>query len=785
MRALLCCVVVFCLLPLQAQSPTLVSRVQIHISPENADQVHRMEIDLTHGTHVPGRYFITDLTSWEIEHVRSLGFDVSILIEDVTAHYQTQHPQRSPLSCQEYDYDYPVPENFELGSMGGYLTYSEILDALDLMQLFYPNLVSTRARTGDEVTHQGRPIYWVRLSDNAVTDESEPEVLYTALHHAREPMSMMQMIYYMWYLLEGYGKDPEATYLLNNTELYFIPCVNPDGYLYNQIIAPDGGGFWRKNMRDNNNDGEFDEKDDGVDLNRNYGYQWGVDEEGSSGNASSQVFRGPAPFSEPETRAIREFVEQQDIFIALNYHAFGNYFIYPWGYTEENNPDISAFENYGELMALDNGFKHGNSQETVGYPTNGSSDDWMYAEHGIFAMTPELGDDEHGFWPDADQIIPLSQASLKNNLALAHLPHQFAVATEVDGDFFTAQEGNIDVRIKSYGDDFGDMALTMLSLSPDLDINGSIVEVAIGTFEEEMFSIPYTIDAGAQGGDAFSFIILLDNGFFEVRDTITKTLVGETIVFYEDGADMAEWTSEGFAWNVTNETAHTGTTCLTDSPNSTYTPNSENILQITDPIDLSGALHAVLEFWTKWEIEEYIDFAQVQISTDGVNFEALCGKYSKKGSIFQLPEPVYDGVQEEWVKESIDLSAYIGNEVYIRFALFTDNYLHLDGIYLDDIRIYVYDEGVTGIHDLSQASLRLWPNPATDQFWISTESINSAARSAWISITNPLGGEIERLQLRSNAETFKINTSSWPAGLYVVNVFEDGRAVESKKVVVE
>ena len=115
----------------------------------------------------------------------------------------------------------------------------------------------------------------MKISDNPNTDEPEPEVLYTALHHAREPESLSQLIYYMWYVLENYATDPEVQALVDNTEMYFAPCINPDGYLYNEQTDPNGGGLWRKNRRDNL-DGEF-----GVDLNRNYDFSWGYDDTGS------------------------------------------------------------------------------------------------------------------------------------------------------------------------------------------------------------------------------------------------------------------------------------------------------------------------------------------------------------------------------------------------------------------------------------------------------------------------------------------------------------------------
>ena len=83
-----------------------------------------------------------------------------------------------------------------------------------------------------------------KISDNPNQDENEPEILYDAVHHAREPNSLSQLIFYMYYLLENYGLNDEVTYLVNETEMYFVPCINPDGYIYNQINDPNGGGMW-------------------------------------------------------------------------------------------------------------------------------------------------------------------------------------------------------------------------------------------------------------------------------------------------------------------------------------------------------------------------------------------------------------------------------------------------------------------------------------------------------------------------------------------------------------
>ena len=199
----------------------------------------------------------------------------------------------------------------------------------------------------------------------------------------------------MYYLLENYGVNDEVTYLVNETEMYFVPCINPDGYIYNQINDPNGGGMWRKNRRDLGN-GEF-----GVDLNRNYGHTWGYDNVGSSGNFSSQTYRR-CPFSEPETQNMRDFCEAHNFEIALNYHTYGDMLIYPWGYDYSIfTPDSAEFVEFAMLLTEDNRYIYGTGDQTVGYIVNGDSDDWMYGEQStkqkIYSMTPEAGPYNYGF----------------------------------------------------------------------------------------------------------------------------------------------------------------------------------------------------------------------------------------------------------------------------------------------------------------------------------------------------------------------------------------------------
>lgn len=769
-------------------TPHAYARAKVILNQDNAHLITRAGIDLEHGIFVPQRYYISDLALWEIESLEAMGFEVEILIADVVSYYQQQQQQRSPLICQQFDYGYAVPEHFSYGSMGGYLTYDELLDALDQMANLYPEIISVRAPVSSELTHQGRSLQWVRISDNAGVDESEPEILYTGLHHAREPMSMMQMIYFMWHLLENYATDTEIKYLVNNTELYFIPCVNPDGYIYNEQIAPDGGGMWRKNMRDNNVDEVFDEKDDGVDLNRNYAYQWGLDDEGSSAHPGSIVYRGPEAFSEPECRAVRDFVQEHDFLLALNYHAFGNFLIYPWGFNGSVNPDSVIFQNYGEVLSLENGYEAGTTQQTLGYLVNGVATDWMYAEHDIVALTPELGDEEVGFWPPQDEIIPLCHASLQKNLSLAHLTHEYAVATDINDDFLTTRTGQLEIAVKRYGMETGSLALTVESISPELNIPGALQEVGFDLFTEEIYTYGYELTSAAVPGEAYALVIKLDNGFYECRDTIYKVFSGLIVPFVDEGDHLDHWTTEAAStWGPTDEEAFAGVSSLTDSPFSTYTKSQMNEMTLTEPVSLRDAFHAELHFMGKWEIEEIIDYALVQISTDGVNFHNLCGQYSEPGSIFQLTgEPVYHGIQQEWVAERIDLSDYLGEDVYIRFVMVSDGFFEMDGIYLDDIAIRIYAEELTSVKPLprDQFAIRQFPNPATAVVHLDVSLPETSFQSAEVQVYDALGHRMETILLSAlQSQRVSFDTRTWPAGIYTSAVLVDGVMISNARLV--
>ncbi len=359
-----------------------------------------------------GMEVVFPATEEDLAALAGAGIPVAVVIADLERFYAERLLDERSLWEGSDPGDTP---GFGFGSMGGFYTWSEVVGKLDEMRADYPALVTAKQSLG--LSHEGRDIWMVKISDNADQNEGEPAILYTGLTHAREPMGMEVILYTMFYLLESYGVNPEATYLVNEREMFFVPVLNPDGYVYNQTTNPAGGGGWRKNRRDSGG-GIY-----GVDLNRNYGYLWGYDNVGSSPTPSSGTYRGPGPFSEPETSAIRGFHQGRTITTAFHYHAYGGYEIHPFAYAANAlppAPDLALYERFGSDISAMNGYLVGNFAQTLGYVANGESLDWSYGEqiekNKVFAFLPEVGTGSDGFWPLSSRIVPLAELHLPPNL---------------------------------------------------------------------------------------------------------------------------------------------------------------------------------------------------------------------------------------------------------------------------------------------------------------------------------------------------------------------------------
>ncbi|MGB5288145.1 MAG: M14 family zinc carboxypeptidase [Ignavibacteriaceae bacterium] len=690
------------------------------------------------------RTFISDN---DFAILQSTGFSYEILIDD-WYNYYANLPKLTEYEKQQFIQQ--SKDNFNVGgfgygSMGGFYTLAEINAKLDSMYLQYPNIITQKFSIGLSI--ENRPIYAVKISDNPTVNESEPQVHMNSLIHAREPQGMMTVMYYMYYLLENYGTDPEVTYLVNNREIYFVLCINPDGYEYNRQTNPSGGGMWRKNRR--NNGGSY-----GVDLNRNFGYMWGYNNSGSSGTPSSETYRGTAAFSEPETQAIRNFANSKNFKTALNYHTYSNLLLYPWGYINSPTPDNAIFIEYSDDMVAYNGYENGQPPQIL-YDVNGSSDDWMYGEQTskpkIFAMTPEVG--STGFWPTQAEIFPLAIENLLPNLYYTWVAGAFV---KMINPGFSQQYFNpgdfVEISIPQLRNkglsDANNVALSLSSDNPQITINNgniSIGNILARTTVNNSQKLSFTLGSGLVADVKVKMIITVSTSGTPMYADTMSFIVGTPVIIFADSTNDPAilWTITATPttpkWESTTTSYHSAPTSFTDSKTGNYVNNATVTMTLKDPINLSSYQHPRLGFWTRFNIEDDWDYGQVKISTNnGTTWIPLAGNYTEPGvgSFQPNGEPLYDGILSNWTQEEMSLTGYNATQNKLQYQLRTDGLVTEDGWYVDDIIIYVY--GIVPV-ELSSFTATAFSKEVVLNWTTSSELNNMGFEIERKSLTNSYG----------------------------------------------
>lgn len=270
-----------------------------------------------------------------------------------------------------------------------YHSYAEMVAEIHDVETANPTLVDVFS-IGQSA--KGREIWAAKVSDNVETDEDEPEVLFDAVHHGDEHLTLEQALYLFHILVDDYGTDEQVTSLVDGREVWIVFAVNPDGAEYD--IGGDPYRNWRKNRQPHPTSASI-----GTDLNRNYDYRWGCCG-GSSGNPASSTYRGWRPFSAPESQAVAAFVNsrvvggRQQIRTHITLHTNGELILWPYAYTTTNVPadmtstDRTAFIRMASAMAATNGYRAMQSGDW--YISDGDEIDWMYGRHRIFSFTVEL-----------------------------------------------------------------------------------------------------------------------------------------------------------------------------------------------------------------------------------------------------------------------------------------------------------------------------------------------------------------------------------------------------------
>lgn len=675
-------------------------KVKVFANETELFEMAKAGLCVDHGELLKGHWLINVFSDKELERIEALGISYEVQIKDMRTHVENQNKhykrQEVDVVCDFGTPDYEVPENFKLGTYAGFFTYEEMQENLDSMHAKYPNLISKRVSASDSLrTIEGREIQYVKISDNPNMDEPEPEVFYNGLHHAREPVSMQHLIFYMWYLLENYEKDANIKRVLDNVELYFMPCVNPDGYIFDSTSAPQGGGFWRKNRRENE-DGSI-----GVDLNRNYDYNWGYDDIGSSPDPSSQVYRGTEGFSEPELQIMKEFCEAHEFLITLNCHTIGNLLIYPWGYDYALFTEDSAqFVNYAEVLTKYNDYTYGTGDQTVNYIVNGSSDDWMYGEtttkNKSLALTPESGRPDFGFYPPKAEIIPICKDNIWQNLQTAKLVLGYVEVEDETPIYLSEKSGYIKFKAKRLGMQDESFSIAIISADGNIQTTGIIPVEGLELLAEQQDSIAYTLNDDLKPGDLINFEFKVGskagfetNGAFDTY-AVQKIYIPEPDIAFEDAFDNSDqWEGD---WGISDERSVDGTSVFTDTPNArpgSASGSNLNTKTLDYNIDLRNTKAAILQFDAIWDILARYDNAQISVQKEGDNaWHPLCGKNTKLGNGFQGEgEPIYDGFRVGWIKEEISLADFLGEKLKLQLSVGYNYNSQNDGFYIDNLKV--------------------------------------------------------------------------------------------------
>src|SRR5262245_4314169 len=615
------------------------------------------------------------------------GIPFTVVHDDLAAFYASRLESRQAILPPPALGAWLTPP-FGSGSMGGYYPFSEVESVLDQIHAAFPDLTTAKFSIG--TTIQGRTLWAMKVSDNPGVDEGEPEVRFDAMHHAREPESMQATIWFMLALLERYGTSSLSTYLVNEREIWFVPCMNPDGYVYNQTTNPSGGGLWRKNRRANAG-GSF-----GVDLNRNYTFQWGFDDTGSSPSPTNETYRGTGPASEPELPAIQAFDASRNFATSVSAHTYSNLWLWPWGYIAAAPANNAQYTEIGDLATLETDWVRGPSGATL-YLTNGSSDDHEHATKGTMAFTPEIGGDSDGFWPPTSRIVPLAEITepglTRTAWAAGAYVHDTARVTselgDGDGNFEPGESFRLAFTVRNSGRDAsGPVEVEIATSAPGITVTTGLVSLgSVASFASASHAgtpLELAIGAGVPNGTHVDYVATLRYegleqefpGSFDVgepRLILTdhlETNVSWTVGAPGDAATTGIWAygnpvgtnNAGSPSNPEDDaTPGAGVRCFATGNGSTAVGGDDvdggPTTLVSPRFDLSGVTTATVKY-KRW-------FANFTVLNDALTVSIS----DDDGASWVTVETVSGGAANAWIEHSFDVGSFVvlTNRMRLRF----------------------------------------------------------------------------------------------------------------------
>lgn len=614
----------------------------------------------------------------------------------------------------------------------------------------YPNICQL-VNAGNSV--QGRPIYFLKISDNPTIEENEPEIRLSSSIHGDEVVGYDILIRLISLITTGYGSNDRLTSIVNNTELWINPLTNPDGYVLAQ--------------RANAN---------GVDLNRSFPDFSANDENTAEGR-------------EPEIAILKNFADTHTINQSINFHGGELVINYPWDAIYTLHPDNDVMEDLSLTYAIENpslynstDFEHGITNGAAWYVVHGSMQDWLNAYYTCMDVTAEISLDK---WPPVNTLdtywannresmlkyIEKAQKGLhgtvlnaENEPLSASIEVENRVTSYTDpqvGDFHRyLLPGSYNLTFKAYG--YEPLTMNNVTISNDAPTNVNVVlnplpsiifkgyvkdlqgnplqnaTVSIQTNELEsiqtnssgyfelsgIFPGSYSVTVSAEGFMPYQASI---NILADLTYNFTLSLPTFSEEFDED---LSLWTVQS-PWAINTVSSNN---VLQDSPNGNYGNNINKSAKITNSFDLSTSTYAVVTYDVKYNLENSYDFLYFEASVNNSNWTTL---------------KTYTG-ESDWRNEIVNLSQYLGQNVYLRFRINTDQNTTEDGVSIDNVCFNNQSAHSVGNNDTviykDKLNISHYPNPVYTQSKTAFV-IDSADRNAHhtIEIFNIKGQKVRSL----------------------------------------
>jgi len=639
------------------------------------------------------------------------------------------------------------------GPEGEYTSYTEMIEHLEYLNETHPDIVGLYNLSdlyGIEdvpLTYRNRTIWAVKLSDNPhLEEENETDVLYLGAHHAREWISTEVVLDFLDYMADNYDSDVRVRMLVDEREMWIVPMVNPDGVTYSAErgdLASNGNGGWRKNLRDNDGDGELDDngnaRGDGVDLNRNYQYLW-YDRNGCSTDPNSHLYRGPY-----------DTVEDDGDWQGWDGDSWND------DLNQNGKPDID----------WDGPDEDGDGDGEYRYdPEPHVNEDWV----------DDIDNDGDGEI-DEDPAGGFTEPETAAIEALALDPaHDFRAL------FTYHSQGGWIMGPWGYTDEDPE------DLEQMMEFGGVWADISGYTLTDDFYysTTGDTVDWFYFMFGTFAYTVELADRFIPPEDEIEEieeinleqnllmaeyAPVAKELRFldgFEDDGDDGRWqmTGSNNSWSYRDDAppgqgGNGGISGFYYASTWGYPDNATAMLRTTGPINLSGLEHPKLTFWHRYDFETgpgdggegtaAIDGGVVEVRHPERGWEQIypVGGYpyhfgDLSGYANSAPaysgKPAFSGLLDDWEQVVFDLSDYVGENIDIQFTIISSPDVEHEGWCIDNVAVY---EGSVPLRDFSMRALQdfaeMGPGESIN-FTIEIENIGDTTDIITLTMKDTAGG---------------------------------------------